>query len=47
MSNNKWGIFCLITAYVAIMSGGIAIFFSIISALSLNKFFRAPTVSAE
>lgn len=40
MGNNKWGILCLLTATVAIISGGIAIFFSITSALSLNKFFR-------
>lgn len=47
MSNNKWGIVCLITASVAIISGGIAIFFSITSALSLNKYFRTSHANAE
>lgn len=47
MSNNKWGVLCLITASVAIISGGIAIFFSITSALSLNKYFQASTANAE
>lgn len=47
MNNNKWGIICLITASVAVISGGIAIFFSITSALSLNKYFQVSTASVE
>lgn len=47
MSNNKWGVLCLFTASVAIISGGIAIFFSITSALSLNKFLQTSTANLE
>lgn len=47
MSNNKWGIVCLITASVAIISGGISIFFSITSALSLNKYFQTSHANSE
>lgn len=47
MSHNKWGILCLFTTSMVIISGGISILFSITSVLSLNKFFRASKVNME
>lgn len=42
MSKSKWGIIGIITIIVAAIFGGLAIFFSVTSAVSLRKYCELP-----
>lgn len=47
MNNKKWGIIGFIAVSLAIISGGIAIFFSITSAVSLKRFLHVPIINSD
>ncbi len=47
MSKSKWGVAGLIAAVLAVMFGGIAIFFSVISVVTLKKYFYKPLRKAD
>ena len=42
MSKSKWGIIGIVTVTIAILLGGLALFFSVTSAISLKKYCELP-----
>lgn len=42
MSKSKWGIIGIVTVTIAILLGGLALFFSVTSAISLKKYCERP-----
>lgn len=42
MSKSKWGIIGIVAVAIAVMFGGLAVFFSVTSAVSLKKYCELP-----
>ena len=42
MSKSKWGIIGIVTVTIAILLGGLALFFSVTSAIRLKKYCELP-----
>lgn len=47
MDNIKWGIISLVAVFMAIVSGGIAIFFLVTLAVSLKKYLHVSMNGTE
>lgn len=47
MKNRKWGVIGIIAISLAIIFGGITIFFSVTSAVSFKKYLHLPIINSD